>query len=242
MMGTHGTRTGVGVCRTSWAFTHGSRLLRATTAIDTNRVQSLATRSSVVGLHCGRVLLHPADPPDGVRHRWASRIPRRTTCGGGRRSSSMHYGHARTSGSSISATPVAIPTQREPSCSGGPGWSAEPPRSRRRRVDSLAYVLTSLRKAVAGGASFVRRVVTVRPIILCPAGDNGGLEPGRSVLRRIEPDKLPAARAAAYAYAASAYHFSLDADAATGCTERSRATRRHVELRAQSRRGKGVNA
>ena len=62
MMSTHGTRTGVGVCRTSWAFTHGSRLLRATNAIDTNRVQSLATRSSVVGLQCGRVLLHPADP------------------------------------------------------------------------------------------------------------------------------------------------------------------------------------
>ena len=62
MMSTLGTRTGVGVCRTSWAFTHGSRLLRATAAINTNGVQSLATCSSGVGLRCGRVLLHPADP------------------------------------------------------------------------------------------------------------------------------------------------------------------------------------
>ena len=62
----------------------------------------------------------------------------------------------------------------------------------------------------------MRRGVTVRPIILCPAGDDGDLEPGSSVRGRVEPDKLPAARAAAYAYAASAYRFLLDADVATG--------------------------
>ena len=41
--GTFGTRTGGGVCRVSWGFPHGLRLLRATTGIDTRRIQPLRT-------------------------------------------------------------------------------------------------------------------------------------------------------------------------------------------------------
>ena len=39
--GTFGTRTGGGVCRVSWGFPHCLRLLRATTGIDTRRIQPL---------------------------------------------------------------------------------------------------------------------------------------------------------------------------------------------------------
>ena len=40
---TFATRTGGGVCRVSWVFAHCPRLLRATTGIDTRRIQPLRT-------------------------------------------------------------------------------------------------------------------------------------------------------------------------------------------------------
>ena len=49
--GTFGTRTGGGVCRVSWGFPHCLRLLRATTGIDTRRIQPLRTCNRGVAVH-----------------------------------------------------------------------------------------------------------------------------------------------------------------------------------------------
>ena len=51
--GTFGTRTGGGVCRVSWGFSfpHCLRLLRATTGIDTRRIQPLRTCNRGVAVH-----------------------------------------------------------------------------------------------------------------------------------------------------------------------------------------------
>ena len=58
--GTFGTRTGGGVCRVSWGFPHCLRLLRATTGIDTRRIQPLGT--------CNRGVVVPSWVCPQTRH------------------------------------------------------------------------------------------------------------------------------------------------------------------------------
>ena len=75
--GTFGTRTGGGVCRVSWGFPHGLRLLRATTGIDTRRIQPLRTCNRGVAVPfwvCPRTRHAGAGTTGHLDHRPARRL------------------------------------------------------------------------------------------------------------------------------------------------------------------------
>ena len=195
--GTFGTRTGGGVCRVSWGFPHGLRLLRATTGIDTRRIQPLRT--------CNRGVAVPFWVCPRTRHAGAgttgtSRPSARTTSLGAGRRSSMLGGHARTTETAAPFTPVDLPGQRAPWLQRRPAWSAGPESPLLAGGDSPVLGSASLGRSTAGGALRVRHGVVSRPVKRWPAAADDVLDCAPPGSRRAATDKLAELRAAAYLY------------------------------------------
>ena len=153
----------------------------------------------------------------------------------------MLGGHASTMETSAPFTPVDLPGQRAPWALRRRAGSAGPESPLLAGADSPVLPSVSLRRSTAGGALRVRHGVTSRPVDLCPAAADDVLgchPPGRS---RAAADKLAAARAAAYRPSAKVYQVLSHGGTSTGSAGRTGATRRHVQARSGSRRGKGVN-
>ena len=153
----------------------------------------------------------------------------------------MLGGHARTMETSAPFTPVDLPGQRAPWLQRRPAWSAGPESPLLAGADSPILPSVSLRRSTAGGALRVRHGVTSRPVDLCPAAADDVLGCHPPGFRREAPDELAAARAAADRPSAKVYQVLSHGGTSTGSAGRARATRRHVQARSGSRRGKGVN-
>ena len=87
-------------------------LLQAAQGHYRHRYQSHPAASGMRSRRRGALLVLPADPLIRRGHHHASRRSARATCLDVGRSSSMLYGHVRTSNSSVPATPVDLPVQR----------------------------------------------------------------------------------------------------------------------------------
>ena len=182
----------------------------------------------------------PADPSLRRGHHWASRPSTRTTSLGVGRSFSMLGGHVRAMETSAPFTPVDLPGQRAPWALRRRAGSAGPESPLLAGGDSPVLPSLSLRRSTAGGALRVRHGVTSRPVNMWPAAADDGLgchPPGCS---RAAADKLTAARTAADQPSAKVYQVLSHGGTSTGSAGRTRATRRHVQARSESRRGKGV--
>ena len=152
----------------------------------------------------------------------------------------MLGGHAGIMETSATFTQVNMPGQRAPWALRRRAGSAGPESPLLAGADSPVLPSVSLRRSTAGGALRVRHGVTSRPVNMWPAAADDGLgchPPGRC---RAAADKLAAARTAAGQPSAKVYQVLSHGGTSTGSAGRTRATRRHVQARSESRRGKGV--
>ena len=152
----------------------------------------------------------------------------------------MLGGHARIMETSATFTQVNMPGQRAPWALRRRAGSAGPESPLLAGGDSPVLPSLSLRRSTAGGALRVRHGVTSRPVNMCPAAADDVLGCHPPGCCCAATDKLAAARAAAYQYRAKVYQVSSHGGTSTGSAGRTRATRRHVQARSESRRGKGV--